>query len=81
MKQSLQHRETHDVQQQQKRPPSTPRIFRLGEEYNKKREKLKEELRADYRTAMAEVRALVFLCTSDTKQIQTCSLAYGQCSL
>nr|XP_039257204.1 centrosome and spindle pole-associated protein 1-like isoform X1 [Styela clava] len=36
------------------RPPSTPRIFRLGDDYKKKREKLKEELRADYRNAMAD---------------------------
>lgn len=37
------------------RPPSTPRIFRLGDDYKKRQEKLKEELREDYRNAMAEV--------------------------
>lgn len=38
------------------RPPSTPRIFRLGEDYKSKKNLLQEELKKDYRKAMAEVR-------------------------
>lgn len=43
------------------RPPSTPRILRLGDDYKRRKEKLKEELREDYRNAMAEVQKVILL--------------------
>ena len=38
-----------------KRKPPTPQLFKLGEAYKKHKEKLKEELRLEYRQALAEV--------------------------
>ncbi|XP_078481190.1 centrosome and spindle pole associated protein 1-like isoform X3 [Ciona intestinalis] len=49
------HFDTNQQQQQAvKMKPPTPQLFKLGEDYLKQKEKLKEELRLEYRKALAE---------------------------
>nr|XP_026692671.1 centrosome and spindle pole associated protein 1-like [Ciona intestinalis] len=48
------HFDTKQQQQAVKMKPPTPQLFKLGEDYLKQKEKLKEELRLEYRKALAE---------------------------